>query len=60
MRAGERRRSTSSISRFVAWSLVLLVLGLRLVYRFSWGRSAATLGIVALVVAAMIALPSSL
>ncbi len=45
---------------FAAWSLVLLLLGLRLVYGFTWGRSVATLGIVALVVAAMIALPSSL
>jgi hypothetical protein len=44
---------------FVMWSLALLVLGLRAVYDFSWGRAIGTLGLVALVVAAMIALPSS-
>lgn len=45
---------------FVAWSFVLLVLGLRTVYRFSWARAAGTLGLVALFVAAIVAVPSSL
>jgi hypothetical protein len=45
---------------FVAWSLGLLALGLSTVYRFTLPRAVATLGVVALVIAAMIALPSSL
>ncbi len=45
---------------FAAWSLALLVIGLRLVYGFSWGRAAGTFGLVALFLAAMAALPAAL
>lgn len=45
---------------FVAWSLALLVIGLRIVYGFSWGRAAGTFGLVALFLAAMAALPAAL
>lgn len=45
---------------FAAWSLVLLVIGLRVVYGFSWGRAAGTFGLVALFLAAMAALPAAL
>lgn len=42
------------------WSLGLVVLGLRVVYGFTWGRAAGTLGLVALTLAALVALPSAL
>jgi hypothetical protein len=45
---------------FAAWSLVLLVIGLRVVYGFSWGRAAGTFGLVALFLAAMAALPAAI
>lgn len=45
---------------FAAWSLVLLVIGLRVVYGFSWGRAVGTFGLVALFLAAMAALPAAL
>jgi hypothetical protein len=45
---------------FVVWTVVLLVLGVAVVHGFSPARSLATLGIVALVVAAIVSLPSSL
>lgn len=45
---------------FGAWALVLLVIGLRVVYGFSWGRAAGTFGLVALFLAAMAALPAAL
>lgn len=45
---------------FAAWSLVLLVLGLRVVHGFSWGRAAGTFALVALFLAAVAALPAAL
>lgn len=42
------------------WTLGLVVLGLRTVYRFSWLRAAGTLGLVALTLAALVSLPSAL
>jgi hypothetical protein len=45
---------------FVAWSLGLLVLGLRVVYGFTWARAAGTFGLVALFLAAITALPSAI
>lgn len=45
---------------FTIWSLALLVIGLRVVYGFSWGRAAGTFGLVALFLAAMAALPAAL
>lgn len=45
---------------FVAWSLGLLVVGLRSVYGFTWGRALGTFGLVALFLAAIVAVPSAL
>lgn len=45
---------------FAVWSLVLLVLALRVVYGFSWGRAVGTFGLVALFLAALAALPAAL
>ena len=45
---------------FAVWSLALLVVGLRVVYGFSWGRAAGTFGLVALFLAAVAALPAAL
>ena len=45
---------------FAAWSLVLLVVGLRVVYGFSWGRAAGTFALVALFLAALAALPAAI
>ncbi len=45
---------------FAAWALGLLVIGLRVVYGFTWGRAAGTFGLVALFLAAMVAVPSAL
>ncbi len=45
---------------FAGWSLVLLVVGLRVVYGFSWGRAAGTFALVALFLAALTALPAAL
>jgi hypothetical protein len=45
---------------FAVWSLVLLVLGLRVLYGFSWGRAAGTFALVALFLAAIAALPTAL
>lgn len=45
---------------FVLWSLGLLVLGLRVVYGFSWARAAGTFALVALFLAALLSLFSSL
>jgi len=47
-------------SAFAVWSLVLLVVGLRVVYGFSWGRAAGTFGLVTLFLAALAALPAAL
>ncbi len=44
---------------FVAWSLALLLVGVRVVYGFSWARCAGALALVALVLAAVF-LPSAL
>ena len=45
---------------FAAWSLVLLLIGLRVVYDFSWGRAAGTFALVVLFLAAFGALPTAL
>ncbi len=45
---------------FTTWSLVLLVIGLRVLHGFSWGRAAGTFGLVALFLAAMAAVPATL
>lgn len=45
---------------FTLWSLALLLLGLRVVYGFSWGRAAGTFALVALFLAAIAALPAAL
>jgi hypothetical protein len=45
---------------FVVWSLGLLVVGLREVYGFTWGRALGTFGLVALFLTAMVAVPSVL
>jgi len=45
---------------FMVWAGVLLLVGVRAVHGWSWGRSLAALGLVALFVAAFAALPSLL
>ena len=45
---------------FVAWSVGLLLVGLRTVYRFSWPRAAGALALVVLFGAAIAAIPSVL
>jgi hypothetical protein len=45
---------------FALWALGLLVLGLRVVYGFTWARAAGTFGLVALFLAAMVAVPAAL
>ena len=43
---------------FVAWSVGLLLLGVKTVHAWTWGRSAGALGLVALLLAALVALPA--
>jgi hypothetical protein len=45
---------------FVAWTIVLLLLGVRTVYRFTWARTAGTLALLVLFLAAFVALPTAL
>jgi hypothetical protein len=45
---------------FAVWALGLLVLGLRVVYGFTWARAAGTFGLVALFLAALVAVPAAL
>ena len=45
---------------FAVWALGLLLLGLRVVYGFTWARSAGTFALLALFLAAIVALPSAL
>lgn len=45
---------------FVLWALGLLVLGLRVVYGFTWARAAGTFALVALFLAALFSLSASL
>lgn len=44
----------------VAWAAVLLALGVKTVYRFGWAQSAGALGLLGILLAAFIALPSAL
>jgi hypothetical protein len=45
---------------FVAWTVALLLIGVRTVYGLGWARSAGSLGLLALFLAAFVALPSAL
>jgi hypothetical protein len=45
---------------FLVWTLALLILGVRVVYDWSWARSAGALGLLVLFLAAFVALPSAL
>jgi hypothetical protein len=45
---------------FAAWAAALLALGVKTVYRFGWAQSAGALGLLAILLAAFIALPSAL
>jgi hypothetical protein len=45
---------------FVVWTLALLLIGVRTAYGLGWARSAGTLALLALFLAAFVALPSAL